>query len=88
VKILKPLREAATPDTRLVVMESISPYACHVTTTSDGFKGAVAQEAPPPLLANWGAAKEMVYIVDMTVRVFLSELYCNNRFGRSDDGDV
>ena len=79
MKILKPLREAATPDTRLVVMESISPYACSVTTTDNALKDAVAQEAPPPLLANWGAAKEMVYIVDMTVHVFLSEMYCNNR---------
>lgn len=83
MKILKPLREAATPDTRLVVMESISPYACRVTTgdMDNEFKGAVAQEAPLPLLANWGAAKEMVYIVDMTVRVFLFGMYCSNRFG-------
>ena len=55
-------------------MESISPYACHVVTTDNGIKGAVAQEAPPPLLANWGASKEMVYIVDMTVGVFLFKM--------------
>ncbi|KAF8719122.1 hypothetical protein AX14_011412 [Amanita brunnescens Koide BX004] len=74
VKILKPLREAATPNTILILMESISPYACHVVTTDNGIKGAVAQEAPPPLLANWGASKEMVYIVDMTMMVLCNSL--------------
>ncbi|KAF8728516.1 hypothetical protein AX14_006537 [Amanita brunnescens Koide BX004] len=69
LKILKQLRDAATPDTKLVVLETIMPYACHDTEDiADGitFSGA-AKKAPNPLLANWGAVAEFIYVLDMTM---------------------
>ncbi len=68
-KILKRLRDAATSNTKLVVLETIIPYACHETEDSgDGISGAVPVKAPSPLLANWGAANDLAYVIDMGVR--------------------
>ncbi|KAF8626087.1 hypothetical protein AX15_005085 [Amanita polypyramis BW_CC] len=66
-KILKPLREAATPNTKLVLMDSLVPYACH--DPRNDILGAAPKEAPAPLLANWGISNSMTYIVDMCMMV-------------------
>ena len=69
LKILKQLRDAATPGTKLVVLEMIMPYACQDTEDiADGIASAVATKAPNPLLANWGAVNELIYMLDMAVR--------------------
>ena len=67
-KILKQLRDAATPNTKLVVLEVVVPYACHddAEYTQDGTSG----KAPSPLLANWGAVNDVIYWFDMVVRFF------------------
>jgi len=70
-KILKQLRDAATPNTKLVVLEAILPYACHETEDSvDGISGAVPVKAPSPLLANWGDLNYISYTLDAAVRSF------------------
>ncbi|KAJ7269517.1 S-adenosyl-L-methionine-dependent methyltransferase [Mycena rebaudengoi] len=66
IKILTQLRAAATPDTTLLVLDSIMPLACRDPSASDphGIPGAVPTEAPVPLLANYGAVNEMGYNAD------------------------
>lgn len=46
-------------------------YACHDSSLDDedgDIAGAAARDAPAPLLANFGAASEASYILDMLVR--------------------
>jgi hypothetical protein len=71
IKILTQLRAAATPDTTLLVLDSIMPLACRDPSASDphGIPGAVPTEAPVPLLANYGAVNEMGYNADFDVRI-------------------
>jgi hypothetical protein len=61
-KILKHLRAAATPDTVLVILDHILPYACAAGDAED------ADAAPPPLLSNYGAANSLGYGTDVLVR--------------------
>ncbi|KAJ8093236.1 hypothetical protein PM082_020730 [Marasmius tenuissimus] len=74
VKILKQLRASATPDTILLVLESIMPYACHDPSAEDdkAIPGAVPKEAPPPLIANYGAANELGYLSDIDMFVLFN----------------
>jgi hypothetical protein len=76
LKILKQLRDAATPETKLVVLEMIIPYTCHDDTDdiAGGITSGVPVKAPSPLLANWGAVNDQIYILDMTVCLFLMSL--------------
>ena len=77
MKILKQLREAATPQTRIICIESLLPYACRSGSKIYGdIPGAAPKEAPVPLLANWGAVNEMIYNLDMVVSLmnFLSNI--------------
>ncbi|KAK2463352.1 hypothetical protein APHAL10511_004663 [Amanita phalloides] len=68
LKILKHLRDAATSDTKLIIIDCLIPYACHdPDAANSGIEGLVTREAPAPLLANWGAPKELAYVVDMTM---------------------
>ncbi|KAL0952701.1 hypothetical protein HGRIS_006937 [Hohenbuehelia grisea] len=71
VKILTHLRAAATPDTRLVVMDSIIPYACHdpSASTRESIKGYEPEEAPAPLLSNYGSASAMAYYADIVMYI-------------------
>ncbi|KAJ3517445.1 hypothetical protein NLJ89_g507 [Agrocybe chaxingu] len=66
-KILKQLRAAAAPKTKLVMMESVMPFACHDPSADGGrgIPGSVPREAPAPLLANYGAVNEMGYNADI-----------------------
>ncbi|KAJ7124389.1 S-adenosyl-L-methionine-dependent methyltransferase [Mycena epipterygia] len=76
VKILAQLWEAATPTTTLLLQDSIIPLACHDPSAEDphGIMGAVPNEAPAPLLANYGGANDMVYHTD-----FAMFLMCNSQ---------
>ena len=68
LKILKHLRAAAKPETRLVVLEQIVLYAC-AQPTPEGIKGTSAgPPVPAPLLANMGYASLSGYLMDMQVR--------------------
>jgi hypothetical protein len=66
VPILRHLRNAATPATKLVVVDHLLPYACHDTTR---IPGALMPTAPYPLLANMGQASARAYITDIQVLV-------------------
>lgn len=68
-KILTMLRDAASKDTKLILIDSVMPFACHDPSNDDGkgISGAVPKEAPDPLLANYGIANEFVYNADLTV---------------------
>ncbi|KAJ7657239.1 S-adenosyl-L-methionine-dependent methyltransferase [Mycena polygramma] len=61
VKILKRLWDAAQPTTILLLLDSIMPLACH-DPAAEGL-----QEAPAPLLANYGAVNEMGYNADLAM---------------------
>ena len=52
-------------------MEMVLPYACRDTEedATDSISDAAPSEAPSPLLANWGAVNNVVYDLDMTVRL-------------------
>ncbi|KAF8313565.1 S-adenosyl-L-methionine-dependent methyltransferase [Amanita rubescens] len=71
LKILKQLRDAATPNTKLICMEMMVPYACHESETdedsADGISGAVHLKAPNPLLANWGVVNDLLYLADIAI---------------------
>lgn len=71
LKILKHLRDAATPSTKLLAVDIILPYACHESEeNADGITGAVSVKAPNPLLANWGAVNDFLYGLDICVCLF------------------
>lgn len=65
VQILKILREAATPETRLIISGFIIAYAC------PGAAGADEPRPPEPLLFNGGHANAFDYMIDMQVRFCL-----------------
>lgn len=70
IKILTRLREVAKPDTQLIIIDSVIPFACHDPSADHGYAvpGAVIKEAPEPLLPNYGVANLTCYTADMTVR--------------------
>ncbi|KAJ7612050.1 S-adenosyl-L-methionine-dependent methyltransferase [Mycena polygramma] len=83
VKILSQLWEAATPTTTLLLMDTIMPLACHDPSVEgpNAIPGAAAKEAPPPLLANYGAPNDMGYNADFDERspdVELAESECDS----------
>ncbi|KAG7087939.1 hypothetical protein E1B28_011984 [Marasmius oreades] len=72
IKILSLLRRAARDDTTLLILEIIMPYACRKESSDDTSKnteipGATAEEAPVPLLPNFGAGNEFAHVLDMTM---------------------
>ncbi|KAJ6605378.1 O-methyltransferase [Mycena vulgaris] len=69
VEILKNLRAAATPDTKLVTLDIILPYTCGDTCITDTIPGARRPSAPAPLLPNMGAASNMKYWLDFQMFV-------------------
>ena len=66
VKILRHLREAAAPETQLVIVDSVIAYACPEPMTQ--IPGAVGMPVPAPLLPNAGYARAIEYQTDMSVR--------------------
>jgi hypothetical protein len=70
VKILGHLRAAATPTTKLVIIEKIVPFASVedvVASKTKDIPGASRPTAESPLLPNWGAATADLYLYDLTV---------------------
>ncbi|KAJ7724579.1 O-methyltransferase [Mycena maculata] len=68
-EILRNLREAATPETRLVTVDIILPYTCHDACVTERISGALRSPAPAPLLPNMGAASNMKYWLDFQMFV-------------------
>ncbi|GJE84013.1 S-adenosyl-L-methionine-dependent methyltransferase [Phanerochaete sordida] len=76
-RILARLRAAARADTVLVLVDCLVPYACRAAPAPapDGapaVPGAADFQAPAPLLANYGAANEFVYIMDMMMHMLFN----------------
>ena len=84
-KILLHLRDAATPQTKLLLADFVLPHACADDFTSesglDHVEGAQRVLAPAPLLPNLGKANANVYWMDLTVRTFGSTLALFCSFG-------
>lgn len=67
-KILKRLRDAASPESKLVLVEAILQHTCPSPEEYADIPGAVVPPAPAPLLANYGIAKELTdYSLDYVV---------------------
>lgn len=61
IKILRRLRDAAAPTTKLVLISCITDYACRTPNDDE-------TEVPPaPLLPNLGGANLFPYLFDLTV---------------------
>lgn len=70
--ILAELRKVASKETKLLIIDNILSYTCHDSSLDDepsAIAGAAGHDAPTPLLANFGAANETGYLVDMVVRL-------------------
>ncbi|GJE87381.1 S-adenosyl-L-methionine-dependent methyltransferase [Phanerochaete sordida] len=64
LRILRPLREAATPNTRLIIVENFSAHACEDDTVKS-IPGAERPAPPKPLLPNGGHASTISYQSDI-----------------------
>ncbi|KZV75021.1 S-adenosyl-L-methionine-dependent methyltransferase [Peniophora sp. CONT] len=64
VKILQRLREAAQPNTKLILHDSIMQHAC-AEERNDDIGNSLPAVPPEPLLANWGRANSEMYNMDM-----------------------
>ncbi|KAG6877727.1 hypothetical protein C0992_009407 [Termitomyces sp. T32_za158] len=70
IKILRNLRAAAAPHSKLFIVESVLLYACK-DTDSGGAKQS-GQAPPPPLLPNYGHANAFAYTVDIQMMVLMN----------------
>lgn len=74
-RILRNLRDVATPDTKLILIEQVVPYACideNESSINNNIPGARESRPPPPLLANLGKASAMGYLGDLQMYVALN----------------
>ncbi|KDR70150.1 hypothetical protein GALMADRAFT_76264 [Galerina marginata CBS 339.88] len=75
-QILLRLREAAMPETKLIIADFVLPLACPDDTGStsglEGVEGAESTLAPAPLLPNMGKASANVYWMDLTMQVMFN----------------
>jgi len=69
--ILKRLRAAAAPTTKLLVGDFNVPYACQDDSNFD-IPGAQTPLPPKPLLANLGKANAITYALDTSMHVLLN----------------
>ena len=69
VQILRKLRDAATPETELVIQDIISFHACPDPAV-ENFEQGLLSAPPEPILPNWGAANSHPYYLDMLVSRF------------------
>jgi hypothetical protein len=73
--ILRKLRDAATPDTKLLIAGYIIPLSCHLSDNSKVEREhdvviEGASDVPPfPLLPNMGEANTFAYRQDMSVSI-------------------
>lgn len=67
LKILRNLRQAALPSTKLLVVDHVVPHACPDPINNDTIPATSLETAPYPLLANMGQASALAYITDIQV---------------------
>ena len=70
LQILKQLREAAGPNSNLLICESILDYPCKDTTGAQDIPGGTEAVPPQPLLPNWGYAKLTPHLINTQVSIF------------------
>ncbi|KAJ7803466.1 O-methyltransferase [Mycena olivaceomarginata] len=68
--LLRSLRAAALPTTRLIIAEKILPFASRLQRKYD-IPGASRPIAEAPLLPNWGVAMADLYFYDLSMHVVL-----------------
>lgn len=75
-EILRNLREFAKANTKLMIVDAVTEYACATPslTAGDVVPGYRHTTAPRPLLPNLGAANAIAYNMDIAVRVPVGEL--------------
>ncbi|KXN80702.1 Sterigmatocystin 8-O-methyltransferase [Leucoagaricus sp. SymC.cos] len=75
-RILLHLREAAMPNTKLLLGDFILPLACPDEIGGneqlEGIQGAETMLAPPPLLPNLGKASANAYWMDLTMQAMFN----------------
>ncbi|TFK36398.1 S-adenosyl-L-methionine-dependent methyltransferase [Crucibulum laeve] len=71
VKIMKRLHEAAISGTKLVIIDQIAPYACHVKDETGAIRPQVIPNPPPILLANLGEGNPIVYRTDFVMHALI-----------------
>ncbi|EKM53055.1 uncharacterized protein PHACADRAFT_210782 [Phanerochaete carnosa HHB-10118-sp] len=64
IRILRHLRDAAAPDTRLLIVDSLLPYACE-DNSLEGIAGVEHPVHPKPLLPNLGHSATLLYHADV-----------------------
>lgn len=68
--ILKHLRDAASPETKLVIVDPLIPYTCHGTSFLENIQGAeLSENIPKELLPSLGRANNYAFQVDFQVSV-------------------
>ncbi|KAI0314822.1 S-adenosyl-L-methionine-dependent methyltransferase [Amylostereum chailletii] len=67
IDILRHLRDAASPSTRLVIVDNVTPYACATEEANikQAVNGSSSKTTPAPLLANRGDVNLTVYLMDI-----------------------
>ena len=70
-QILRRLREAAAPFTRLMIIEHLMAYAC-VDEGLNSIPGATIPPPPAPLLANGGQSSTIAYFQDLQMLSMLN----------------
>lgn len=70
MQLLRKLREAATPNTRLVIVDNLMSFAC-VNEELKKIPGALPPLPPAPLLPNGGHSSTIAYFEDIQVRVYV-----------------
>ncbi|TFK37922.1 O-methyltransferase [Crucibulum laeve] len=67
-KLLSRLREAASKDAVLIIIDNVLPYACRVAEN----ERTDAKEEPEPLLPNYGAVCNSAYTLDMMMMFYFN----------------
>jgi len=71
---MRQLREAATADTKLIVIDTIVRHTCSSGGEFEDIPGAQQSDAPAPLLANYGIGGTAVYQIDLQMMVLVNSL--------------
>lgn len=64
-RILRRLRDAAQPATRLLIADHLLPYACTAPSAHASVPGTQLRAPPQPLLPNLGRASAYAYLLDV-----------------------
>ncbi|THU78420.1 S-adenosyl-L-methionine-dependent methyltransferase [Dendrothele bispora CBS 962.96] len=72
--ILKNLREVAKPDTKLIIIDNVIPYACRLPSDAvNNLEGdGDVDVAPEPVLPNYGPLSDHGYTLDVTMMFYFN----------------